>query len=66
MASASPASARKDLVAQAAKTLGRSAPALQAAVAAWGKPLGPPWTQDQKLSALGGWLGLALPAAAYS
>jgi len=56
----------RDLAAQAAKALGRSAPALQAAVAAWGKPLGPPWTQDQKLSALGGWLGLALPAASYS
>jgi hypothetical protein len=56
----------KDLAAQAAKTLGRSALALQAAVAAWGKPLGPPWTQDQKLSALGGWLGLARPAASYS
>ena len=56
----------KDLVEQAAKALGRSAPALQAAVAAWGKPLGPPWTQDQKLSALGGWLGLALPPASYS
>ena len=56
----------KDLVEQAAKTLGRSAPALQAAVAAWGKPLGPPWTQDQKLSALGAWVGLVLPAASYS
>ena len=56
----------KDLVAQAVKTLGRAAPALQATVTAWGKPLGPPWTQDQKLSALGAWLGLVLPAASYS
>jgi hypothetical protein len=56
----------KDLVAQAAKGLGRPAPALQAAVTAWGKPLGPPWTQDQKLSALGAWLGLVLPDASYS
>jgi hypothetical protein len=56
----------KDLVAQAAQMLGRSAPALQAAVTAWGKPLGPPWTQDQKLSALAAWLGLVLPAASYS
>ena len=39
---------------------------LQATVTAWGKPLGPPWTQDQKLSALGAWLGLVLPAASYS
>jgi hypothetical protein len=56
----------KDLAAQAAKTLGRSAAVLQAAVTAWGKPLGPPWTQDQKLSALGAWVGLVLPAASYS
>jgi len=56
----------KDLVAQAAKTLGRSAPVLQATVTAWGKPLGPPWTQDQKLSALAAWLGLVPAAASYS
>jgi hypothetical protein len=56
----------KDLVAQAAKALGRDAPALQATVTAWGKPLGPPWTQDQKLSALAAWAGLARPAASYS
>ena len=56
----------KDLVAQAATCLGHSAPALQATVTAWGKPLGPPWTQDQKLSALAAWLGLVLPAASYS
>jgi hypothetical protein len=56
----------KDLAAQAAKALGRSAPALQATVTAWGKPLGPPWTQDQKLSALGAWVGLVRPLASYS
>jgi hypothetical protein len=56
----------KDLAAQAARCLGQSAPALQATVTAWGKALGPPWTQDQKLSALAAWLGLALPAASYS
>ena len=56
----------RDLVAQAAKSLGRPAPDLQAAVTAWGKPLGPPWTQDQKLSALAAWMGLALPRASYS
>jgi hypothetical protein len=56
----------KDLVAQAAKTLGRAAPALQATITAWGKPLGPPWTQDQKLSALAAWVGLVPRAASYS
>lgn len=56
----------KELAAQAAQALGRSAAVLQATVTAWGKPLGPPWTQDHKLSALGAWLGLARPAASYS
>jgi hypothetical protein len=51
----------RDLAAQAAKALGRSAPALEATVTAWGKPLGPPWTQDQKLSALAAWIGLLRP-----
>ena len=37
-----------------------------ATVTAWGKPLGPPWTQDQKLSALGAWVGLVQPPASYS
>jgi len=51
----------KDLLARAATAVGRPAPDLQAAVTAWGKPLGPPWTQDQKLSALGAWTVLADP-----
>jgi hypothetical protein len=51
----------KDLLARAAQAVGRPAPDLQAAVTAWGKPLGPPWTQDQKLSALGAWTVLADP-----
>ena len=51
----------KDLLARAAQAVGRPAPELQAAVTAWGKPLGPPWTQDQKLSALGAWTVLADP-----
>ena len=50
----------KDLLARAAEVLGRPAKDLQDAVAGWGKPLGPPWTQDQKLSALAAWLGLAV------
>jgi hypothetical protein len=51
----------KELLARAQKALGHSGPELQAAVTSWGKPLGPPWTQDQKLSALGAWVGLASP-----
>jgi len=48
----------RDLVARAAETLGRRSTDLQDVVASWGKPLGPPWTQDQKLSALAAWVGL--------
>ena len=51
----------KELLARAQKALGQPGPELQAAVTAWGKPLGPPWTQDQKLSALGAWIGLVQP-----
>jgi hypothetical protein len=56
----------RDLLARAENALGQRAPQLQAAVAAWGKPLGPPWTQDQKLSALGAWIALVEPPGRYS
>jgi hypothetical protein len=49
----------RDLLARAQDGLGRPGQSLLATVSAWGKPLGPPWTQDQKLSALAAWLGLA-------
>jgi hypothetical protein len=49
----------RDVAAQAEAALGRPAADLHAAVAAWGKPLGAPWTQDQKLSTLGAWIALA-------
>jgi hypothetical protein len=49
----------KDVLAQAAAALKRPAPEVKGAVAAWGKPLGPPWTADQKLSALAAWMALA-------
>jgi hypothetical protein len=48
-----------DLVAAAAAALGRPGAELQRVVSSWGKPLGPPWTQDQKLSALAAWMALA-------
>jgi hypothetical protein len=50
-----------ELPARAEAALRRPAKDLQAAVTAWGKALGPPWTQDQKLSALGAWTVLADP-----
>ena len=49
----------KELFAAASKTLGAKPPMLQRRVAALGKALGPPWSQDEKFAALGAWLTLA-------
>ena len=51
----------KDLPARAEAALRRPAGELQSSVTAWGKALGPPWTQDQKLGALAAWAALADP-----
>lgn len=53
----------RELSRRAEEALGRPAPELQAEVASLGRSLGPPWTQDQKLAALAGWLALARPQA---
>ena len=49
----------KELLATASKVLGIQAAALKRQVAALGKSLGPPWSQDEKLAALAAWLTLA-------
>jgi hypothetical protein len=49
----------RELVAEASLALGRSAEDLQSTVAAFGKTVGSPWRQDEKLSALAAWLVLA-------
>jgi hypothetical protein len=49
----------RDLVPEAARALRRSGEELQSAVATFGKAVGPPWGQDQKLAALAAWLVLA-------
>jgi hypothetical protein len=49
----------KELFAPASKLLGTQPSALKRRVAALGKPLGPPWSQDEKLAALAAWLTLA-------
>jgi hypothetical protein len=49
----------KELDAQAPRLLRRTSAELQAQLAAWGKELGPPWTQDEKRAALLGWISLA-------
>jgi hypothetical protein len=49
----------KELFAVASKTLRVQPAALKHRVAALGKALGPPWSQDEKFAALGAWLTLA-------
>ena len=49
----------RDLAAEAARALRRSADDLQSAVARFGKVVGSPWRQDEKLAALAAWLVLA-------
>jgi hypothetical protein len=46
----------RDLLATAAKRLNKRPEFLNCKVSALGKSLGPPWTQDEKLSALGAWI----------
>lgn len=48
----------RELFAQAATRLRLPVRALQSRIAALGRDLGPPWTEDQKLAALIGWLAL--------
>ena len=48
----------RELFTQAAARLRLPARTLQSRTAALGRELGPPWTEDQKLAALVGWLAL--------
>ena len=48
----------RDILASAGPRLRLAPEAIQARLAALGKPLGPPWTQDQKLATLAAWLVL--------
>jgi hypothetical protein len=48
----------RDVLATASQRLALAPAALRARVAALGKPIGPPWGQDQKLAALAAWLVL--------
>ena len=49
----------KDVLVRAAKTIGIQSPRLERLVAEMGKPLGPPWRQDEKLATLVAWVALA-------
>lgn len=48
----------REIEAMASKRFKLSPDALRARVGALGKPLGPPWSQDEKLAALAAWLVL--------
>jgi hypothetical protein len=49
----------KDVLDQGATALRLTASEIQRRVQEIGKPLGPPWRQDEKLATLAGWLSLA-------
>jgi hypothetical protein len=49
----------KELFATASKALGIQSAILTRRVAALGKAIGPPWSQDEKFAALGAWLSLS-------
>ena len=52
----------KVLFATASKAFGLQPAALKRRIAAFGKSLGPPWSQDEKFAALGAWLSLTRQA----
>jgi hypothetical protein len=49
----------KELFETASKTLGIQPAILKRRIAAFGKSLGPPWSQDEKFAALAAWLSLS-------
>ena len=49
----------RDLDARANAVFGAAAARTQQRIAALGRSLGPPWTQDQKIAALAAWILLA-------
>jgi hypothetical protein len=53
----------RELVGRAGIALRKRPADLQREVASWGRPLGPPWTADQKLAALLAWMLLANPSS---
>jgi hypothetical protein len=48
----------KELIREAAQTLGIAEQTLLKRVTELGRPLGPPWSQDEKYATLGAWLAL--------
>jgi hypothetical protein len=52
----------RDAISNASGLLRRMEPEIQARLQKLGRPLGPPWRQDEKLAALVAWLALAAAA----
>ena len=52
----------KELIAVASKAFGIQPAELTRRITAFGKSLGPPWSQDEKYAALGAWLSLSRQA----
>ena len=52
----------REAFARAAPVLGFSPPPLKRRIDEWGRPLGPPWRQDEKLAALAAWHALVSAA----
>ena len=50
----------RELFEQAAARLGLAESEIERRIAEIGKPLGPPWTQDQKYAALAAWMALGM------
>ena len=48
----------REVLAAASKALRMAPGALTRRIAALGRPIGPPWSQDEKLAAVAAWLGL--------
>lgn len=56
----------RDLLARASETLRIKPAVLTRRIADLGKPLGPPWTQDEKFASMIAWLALASPPPALT
>lgn len=55
---------QRELIDTGCKTFGLTTETLTTRLTAMGKPMGPPWSQDEKFSALAAWLALATVSSA--
>jgi hypothetical protein len=55
----------RELAHSASRTLRRRPADLAQSISALGRPLGPPWSQDEKLASLVAWLAASLPSTSH-